>query len=103
MAIKATFSTAWTSSRRRRTRLTSTSRIPEVDVNRVRLRRLDVHAVENVALIAMVVHFRELRAVEKPPGVHAAGGNKITPGLPTVCHVETTAAGAEGPIGTGQL
>ena len=67
------------------------TREAQVEVNGVRSRELVVHAVEQVLLITLGVHYSKLRRIKKPARVQAARGNEIPPLLPSVTKFETAA------------
>ena len=40
---------------------------------------LEINAVEDIFLIATIVHHNEFRRIQKPAGVQSVGGNEVAP------------------------
>ena len=72
----------------------------EVHVDTVRLRRLEVDAIEEILFIASVVHDGEFRSVQKAAALEAAGGDEVAPPVAAVREVEAAAASAEAAVGS---
>ena len=64
-------------------------------MNRICLRDLEVHAIEQVLFVALVVKDGKFRRIEKASAVQSAGGNKIPPLLSAVPEVDTEIGGSK--------
>ena len=58
-------------------------------MQRIEIRDLQVHTIENILFVAAVVDRRELRRIEETAAVQPIGRDEIPPFLPTIRQVET--------------
>ena len=70
-------------------RLKPGAAVAEIETEGVLWRKLKVHAVEEILLIAAIVYDAEFRSVEKPRGVQAVGRNVVAPLVAAVRQVES--------------
>ena len=70
-------------------RLKPRTRVAAVDVDRIGCVELVIHAVEDVSLIAFVVHHAEFRRIEEAPALKPAGCDEVAPALSTVGEIES--------------
>ena len=84
-------------------RLEPGTRVAQIEIDGVGLRRLEVDAVENVCLVPIIVHHRDFRAIQKPIGAHPIGGYEIAPRLSAIGQVEACAPIGERAIGRVNL
>ena len=64
---------------------------------------LVIHAVEDIFLVALVVHHGKFRRIEEPAGVQAVDGDEIAPLFAAVGEIETRVGGAEAAVRSGEL
>src|SRR4029077_6307940 len=70
-------------------RLKPRPRILEISVDRILVRELIVHSIENVRLISFVVNRLKFRWIEKAPGFQSICRDEVAPSLIAVGQVET--------------
>ena len=51
----------------------------QIHAERIRRGRLEIHAVEHVLFIAVIVHDGEFRPIQEPARVHAVRRNEVAP------------------------
>ena len=69
----------------------------EIQINRVRIRRLEIDAVEQIFLIAVIVKNLEFRSIEKAACVQSVNRNEVPPFLAAVRQIEAAADGPKVP------
>src|SRR5580704_7734025 len=75
------------------------TREAQIHVNRVRLRELEVKPIEDIFLVPLVMHHRELWWIEEPAAVQSVGGDEVSPVLPAVSEIESEIGAAERAVG----
>src|SRR6202041_971328 len=73
--------------------------VKQIKVERVCGVELIIHAVEDVLFVAFVVHYGELRTIEKSAAVQSVDGNEIAPVLAAIGKIEAGIGSAERAVG----
>ncbi len=71
---------------------------PQVQMHRIRRRKLPVDAVEPIELVPLVVEHRELRRIQKPPRIQPVQLDEVPPVLSAVAQIQRRRRRPERPI-----
>src|SRR5262249_23007008 len=73
--------------------------VVQVEVNRILLRKLIVHAIKNILLVSFVVEDQKLRWIKKTARLQSACRNEVAPAVATIAKIKTCVGRSEGAKG----
>src|ERR1700685_2215935 len=72
----------------------------QIEIDGVHVGKLEIHPIENVLFVAVIVENLELRAIQEAAGVQAIGGDEVSPFFSAIGKIEAAVGGAKGSIGS---